>query len=255
MAEVTASLSIGQVAERTGLSVHALRFYEQEGLFVSPVRRGPGRASRLHRGRRGLADRLRHPPRLRHAAARAPPVHRPRPGGRRATRRNDSRSCASTTSGSPRQIGRLTQCLDLITFKVGVYEDLGAGSIRHPDRVHRLELDLGRHRSRSGQWAGRDSNGQGQVVAGRGRAERGSRVSVRTPTAYDPSGARRADVGRWPLASSGPAPHRSTVCARPGVAAPPSGSGAPATRSGHLRRPGPPPGTPGPGTVPRDQLR
>lgn len=32
-------LSIGQVAERTGLSVHALRFYEREGLLAGPVRR------------------------------------------------------------------------------------------------------------------------------------------------------------------------------------------------------------------------
>lgn len=40
MVEVAASLSIGQVSERTGLSVHALRFYEQEGLFIDAVRRG-----------------------------------------------------------------------------------------------------------------------------------------------------------------------------------------------------------------------
>jgi DNA-binding transcriptional MerR regulator len=33
-------LSIGQVAERTDLSVHALRFYEREGILVGPVRRG-----------------------------------------------------------------------------------------------------------------------------------------------------------------------------------------------------------------------
>jgi DNA-binding transcriptional MerR regulator len=32
-------LSIGQVAERTGLSVHALRFYEREGILAEPVRR------------------------------------------------------------------------------------------------------------------------------------------------------------------------------------------------------------------------
>ncbi|MGW6197233.1 MerR family transcriptional regulator [Kribbella sp. NPDC055110] len=32
-------LSIGQVAERTGLSVHALRFYEREGLLADTVRR------------------------------------------------------------------------------------------------------------------------------------------------------------------------------------------------------------------------
>jgi len=36
-----AGLSIGEVAERTGLSVHALRFYEREGLLASPVRRAP----------------------------------------------------------------------------------------------------------------------------------------------------------------------------------------------------------------------
>ncbi|MET8543270.1 MerR family transcriptional regulator [Kitasatospora sp. NPDC004799] len=35
-------LSIGEVAERTGLSVHALRFYEREELLVGPVRRTAG---------------------------------------------------------------------------------------------------------------------------------------------------------------------------------------------------------------------
>ncbi|AXB42303.1 MerR family transcriptional regulator [Amycolatopsis albispora] len=38
----TAELSIGQVAERTGLSVHALRLYEREGLLAAPVRRDSG---------------------------------------------------------------------------------------------------------------------------------------------------------------------------------------------------------------------
>ncbi len=32
-------LSIGEVSARSGLSVHALRFYEREGLFANPVRR------------------------------------------------------------------------------------------------------------------------------------------------------------------------------------------------------------------------
>lgn len=36
------SLGIGEVAERTGLSVHALRFYEREGLLVGPVQRTAG---------------------------------------------------------------------------------------------------------------------------------------------------------------------------------------------------------------------
>lgn len=39
---MTAGLSIGQVAERTGLSVHALRFYEREGILADPVRRDGG---------------------------------------------------------------------------------------------------------------------------------------------------------------------------------------------------------------------
>jgi DNA-binding transcriptional MerR regulator len=39
--ETEPRLSIGQAAQRTGLSVHALRFYERENLFLSPVRRGP----------------------------------------------------------------------------------------------------------------------------------------------------------------------------------------------------------------------
>jgi DNA-binding transcriptional MerR regulator len=41
--EQEASLGIGDVAERTGLSVHALRFYEREGLMLSQhVTRGTG---------------------------------------------------------------------------------------------------------------------------------------------------------------------------------------------------------------------
>ncbi|MFI7277307.1 MerR family transcriptional regulator [Streptomyces sp. NPDC049879] len=35
-------LSIGQVAEETALSVHALRFFEREGLFLHPVARTSG---------------------------------------------------------------------------------------------------------------------------------------------------------------------------------------------------------------------
>lgn len=34
-----ASRSVGEVAEHTGLSVHALRFYEREGLLLGPIRR------------------------------------------------------------------------------------------------------------------------------------------------------------------------------------------------------------------------
>jgi DNA-binding transcriptional MerR regulator len=42
-------LSIGEVSARTGLTTHTLRFYEQEGLLVEPVRRNSA-------GRREFSD-------------------------------------------------------------------------------------------------------------------------------------------------------------------------------------------------------
>ncbi|MGQ4487120.1 MerR family transcriptional regulator [Streptomyces sp. SAS_281] len=42
MTTTTDTLSIGEVSDRTGLSVHALRFYEREGLLVGPVHRTSG---------------------------------------------------------------------------------------------------------------------------------------------------------------------------------------------------------------------
>ncbi|MBG6069838.1 MerR family transcriptional regulator [Micromonospora ureilytica] len=123
MAEVTATLSIGQVAERTGLSVHALRFYEQQGVFVSPVRRGPG-------GRRSYTeddvDWLGVCIILRASGMPLPALRRyadlVREGaGNEEERLALLREHHEQVTG---QLGRLTQCLDLITFKVGVYEDL-----------------------------------------------------------------------------------------------------------------------------------
>jgi hypothetical protein len=49
MPDTSPRLTIGQVAERTGLSVHALRFYEREGVLLDPVRRDTG-------GRRVYSD-------------------------------------------------------------------------------------------------------------------------------------------------------------------------------------------------------
>lgn len=129
------SLSIGQVAERTGLSVHALRFYEQEGVFVDPVRRGPG-------GRRVYSqddvDWLTVCIILRASGMPLPALRRyadlVREGaGNEEERLALLREHRERVTG---QIGRLTQCLDLITFKVGVYEDL-VDEARHagePDR-------------------------------------------------------------------------------------------------------------------------
>ena len=57
--ETELRLGIGQAAERTGLSVHALRFYEREGLLVTPVHRGAdGRRVYSESRAEGLADPL-----------------------------------------------------------------------------------------------------------------------------------------------------------------------------------------------------
>ncbi|TDB76019.1 MerR family transcriptional regulator [Micromonospora sp. KC723] len=122
MAEVAASLSIGQVAERTGLSVHALRFYEHEGLFVNPVRRGPG-------GRRVYSqhdvDWLTVCVILRASGMPLPALRRyadlVRQGagneGERLALMREHQANVTT------QISKLAESLDLIRFKVGVYED------------------------------------------------------------------------------------------------------------------------------------
>lgn len=123
MAEITTSLGIGQVAEQTGLSVHALRFYEREGLFVHPVQRGPG-------GRRVYSkddvDWLTVCIILRASGMPLPMLRRyadlVREGsgneGERLSLMREHSEHVTT------QIGRLTESLDLIRFKVGVYEDL-----------------------------------------------------------------------------------------------------------------------------------
>ncbi|MGC4867790.1 MerR family transcriptional regulator [Micromonospora sp. DT53] len=123
MVEVTASLSIGQVAERTGLSVHTLRFYEQEGLFISPVHRGPG-------GRRSYTeddvDWLNVCIILRASGMPLPELRRYTDLVREGAGNEEERLALLREHHGrvTTQIGRLTQCLDLITFKVGVYEDL-----------------------------------------------------------------------------------------------------------------------------------
>ncbi|WP_327034136.1 MerR family transcriptional regulator [Micromonospora ureilytica] len=141
MAEVTATLSIGQVAERTGLSVHALRFYEQQGVFVSPVRRGPG-------GRRSYTeddvDWL-HVCIILRASGMPLPVLRRYADLVREGAGNEEERLALLREHHGQvttQLGRLTQCLDLITFKVGVYEDL-LDQDRHPAGPGRRRPSVG----------------------------------------------------------------------------------------------------------------
>ncbi len=123
MAEVTTSLSIGQVADRTGLSVHALRFYEHEGLFVKPVRRGPG-------GRRVYSqddvDWLTVCIILRASGMPLPALRRYADLVRQGAGNEEERLTLLREHQAhlTTQIGRLTECLDLVRFKIGVYEDL-----------------------------------------------------------------------------------------------------------------------------------
>jgi DNA-binding transcriptional MerR regulator len=122
MSEVAVSLSIGQVAERTGLSVHALRFYERQGILASPVQRGPG-------GRRVYSEQdvewltlciiLR-------ASGMPLPAIRQYTELVRQGAGNEGERIALLRQHQEQvtaQIRQLTECLDLITYKVRVYED------------------------------------------------------------------------------------------------------------------------------------
>lgn len=133
MAESTIDLSIGQVAEHTGLSVHALRFYEREGLFLNPVRRGPG-GHRVYTT--DDVDWLTVCIMLRASGMPLPALRRYADLVREGAGNEEERLTlmrehqANVTT----QIDRLTQSLDLIRFKVGVYEDLAdqAGTAGRP---------------------------------------------------------------------------------------------------------------------------
>ncbi|QMU69659.1 MerR family transcriptional regulator [Streptacidiphilus sp. P02-A3a] len=132
MAEIMTSLSIGQVAEQTGLSVHALRFYEREGLFVHPVRRGSG-------GHRAYSqddvDWLTVCIILRASGMPLPMLRRYAELVREGSGNEEERLSLMREHYEhvATQIGRLTESLDLIRYKVGVYEDLldQGGGVAH----------------------------------------------------------------------------------------------------------------------------
>ena len=131
-----ASMGIGEVAERTGMSVHALRFYERQGLLTSTIARQPN-------GRRAYAEddvewlltciMLRDSGMPLATIRRYAALVREGPGNEEARlvvmREHQERL---TT-----QIDQLSRCRDLIRYKIGVYEDRladGTAHLMHPPR-------------------------------------------------------------------------------------------------------------------------
>ena len=123
MADQPEQLSIGQVAARTGLSAHTLRFYEREGILAQPVRRSAS-------GRRVYTeddiDWLTLCTILRGAGMPLPDIRRytelVRAGDGNEAERLDLLRRHEQRIHAHRQ--QLDRCLDLIKFKIGVYEDL-----------------------------------------------------------------------------------------------------------------------------------
>jgi DNA-binding transcriptional MerR regulator len=122
MPEAPRGLSIGQVAERTGLSVHTLRFYERAGIFANPV-------AREITGRRVYSEQdvdwLEICTKLRSSGMPLAAIRR-YAGLVRLGPGNEEDRLALLRQHQERvtaQIAELTECLNVISYKVKVYED------------------------------------------------------------------------------------------------------------------------------------
>ncbi|GLW72101.1 MerR family transcriptional regulator [Kitasatospora phosalacinea] len=117
-----ATLSIGQVAARTGLSVHALRFYEREGILADPVRReGGGR----RRYTEGDVEWLNLCIVLRSSGMPIPEIRRYTELARAGAGTEPAR-LALLRAHEQRvldQLADLQRSLDIVRYKVAVYED------------------------------------------------------------------------------------------------------------------------------------
>jgi DNA-binding transcriptional MerR regulator len=120
--EFEPELGIGEVARETGLSVHALRFYEREGLMLSPqVARASGghrRYSRQEVHWLRICIKLRASGMPLAQIRRLAELVREGPGNegeRLELLREQQRRVES-------QLAELEECLRVITRKVGVYE-------------------------------------------------------------------------------------------------------------------------------------
>jgi DNA-binding transcriptional MerR regulator len=125
-------LSIGDVAERTGLSVHTLRFYEREGLLLSNHIRRESSGHRRYTASDvdwiGICIKLRASGMPLATIKRFAELVRQGPGNEEQRlellREHQQRVAA--------QVAALNDCLDLITWKVGVYEKhLAKGAAQH----------------------------------------------------------------------------------------------------------------------------
>ncbi|MFI5659900.1 MerR family transcriptional regulator [Streptomyces sp. NPDC051684] len=116
------SLGIGEVADRTGLSVHALRFYERESLLVGPVHRTTGgrrRYSPADVDWLGICTRLRESGMPLAELKRFAALVRQGPG-------NESERLQLLDAHQHRvedQIRALEECRSIIARKVGVYAE------------------------------------------------------------------------------------------------------------------------------------
>jgi len=115
-------LSIGEVAQRTGLSVHALRFYEREGLLASPVQRtADGRRAYCERDLAWLEVCIK----LRSSGMPLAAIRRyaelvAQGSGNEKERLDILRQHQQRVTA---QIVAFTTCLQMINFKVNLYQD------------------------------------------------------------------------------------------------------------------------------------
>lgn len=115
-------LSIGEVARRTGLSVHTLRLYQREGLLASPVARN---ASGRRVYREADVEWLRYCTRFR-ASGMPPEEIRRFAALVRQGRGNEPERLALLREHEERvraRIAELRESLAVIRHKVGVYEE------------------------------------------------------------------------------------------------------------------------------------
>jgi DNA-binding transcriptional MerR regulator len=136
------SMTIGQVAERTRLSVHTLRFYEQEGILVGSVPRDAG-------GRRMYGeddvDWLHLCVILRSSGMPIPDIRRYAELVRRGPGTHEERLelMRGHRARVSEQIAELNRCLELIDFKVAVYEDIVERGADHGCEVAAASADGG----------------------------------------------------------------------------------------------------------------